>query len=246
MIEYNKIQTIFKRDERNVIIPGDFTLQEFEALKDIPWDTTEKVDGTNMSVHLIPYMEDKSGIPCATGEYHVEYHGKTENAQIPPHLLKRMKELFPEEKIIEYFTRDGKTPTEPIVLYGEGYGMKIQNGGNYIKDNCDFILFDVKVGNWWLERPALEEIAAGLGIKIVTPMGKMTIKEACEFVMNGFKSTVAESNPDYIAEGLVLKAPAGILRRNGDRLMTKIKYKDFQDFKRKCPDVDLLKLIREM
>lgn len=249
MKEYNKIQTIFKRDERNVIIPGDFTLPEFSTLKDLKWDCTEKVDGTNMSVHIIPkpYITGDGILDCETGyEYDVEYHGKTANAHIPPHLLKKMQELFPKDKLIEYFTRDGKEITESIILYGEGYGMKIQNGGNYIKDDCSFILFDVRVGDWWLERPALEEIATGLGIQIVTDMGKKTIKEACEFVLNGFKSTVAKSNPDYLAEGLVLKAPHGILLRNGKRLMTKIKYKDFQDYMRRYPDRDLKGMIENI
>lgn len=55
----------------------------------------------------------------------------------------------------------------------------------------------------------------------------MTIPEAIEFVRNGFKSTIAE-NKDYEAEGLVLKTPDGLLGRNGERLITKIKTKDFR------------------
>ena len=35
MAEYQKIQTLFKRDERNIIIPDQFTYPEFEVLKDL-------------------------------------------------------------------------------------------------------------------------------------------------------------------------------------------------------------------
>ena len=221
MIEYNKIQTIFKRDEHNIIIPGEFTWPEFELLKDIKWQCTEKIDGTNTSIHIIP---TESG-------YEVEFHGRTERAQMPPHLLKRLEELFPYDKLIDVFTEGGtKDFTEPIILYGEGYGAKIQKGGNYIKNGCDFILFDIKIGRWWLERLALEEIAEKLGIKVVPYIGDMTIAEACDFVDKGFKSTIAE-NPDYDAEGLVLKAPYGLLLRNGGRLMTKIKSCDFRQLR---------------
>lgn len=36
-------------------------------------------------------------------------------------------------------------------------------------------------------------------------------------------------NKDYIAEGLVLKAPCGLLNRRGKRIITKIKYCDYKD-----------------
>lgn len=56
----------------------------------------------------------------------------------------------------------------------------------------------------------------------------MTIKEAEDFIKAGFKSLIAE-NKDYIAEGLVLKAPCGLLNRRGKRIITKIKYCDYKD-----------------
>ena len=87
--------------------------------------------------------------------------------------------------------------------------------------------FDVKIGNVWLTREACEDIAARLGIKIVPLIGEMSIPEAIEFVKVGFKSRIAE-NKDYDAEGLVLKAPLGLLDRRGERIITKIKTCDFR------------------
>ena len=55
----------------------------------------------------------------------------------------------------------------------------------------------------------------------------MSIPEAIEFVKEGFKSRIAE-NKDYDAEGLVLKAPLGLLDRRGERIITKIKTCDFR------------------
>jgi hypothetical protein len=115
-------------------------------------------------------------------------------------------------------------------LFGEGYGAKIQKGGNYIKDDVNFILFDVLVnGKWWLKRSALEQIAKDLNIEIVPLIGYMTIPEAIEYVKKGFKSTIAE-NKEYNAEGLVLKPTCGLLDRSGKRIITKIKTCDFQKF----------------
>ena len=46
----------------------------------------------------------------------------------------------------------------------------------------NFILFDIKIGNTWLKREDLEDIACQLGIIIVPIVGKGTIKEAIKRV----------------------------------------------------------------
>lgn len=224
-MEYQKIQTLFKRDEKNVIIPTKLTLPEFGYLKDCKWEATEKIDGTNMRVELTPEIDDNGELVNLL----IEFKGRTDNAQIPAHLLAKMQTLFDKNSLIECFYPCGKEDLCPVTIFGEGYGMKIQKGGNYIKDGVDFILFDVKVGKWWLNREACEKIASELGLKIVPLIGMMTLKEAIEYVKQGFKSTIAE-NKDYDAEGLVLKTPNGLLRRNGERLITKIKTVDFRKY----------------
>lgn len=225
MAEYQKIQTLFKRDEKNIIIPSMFTLPEFAYLKDCKWEATEKIDGTNMRVELVPHIDENGELV----DIQMEFKGRTDKAEIPAHLLEKMKSLFDREKLIEYFYPEGKDDFASITIYGEGYGMKIQKGGNYIKDDVDFILFDVRVGKWWLSRQACEKIANDLGLKIVPLIGEMTIQEAIDFVKAGFKSTIAQ-NKDYDAEGLVLKTPNGLLLRNGERLVAKIKTVDFQKY----------------
>lgn len=229
---YPHIDTCFKRSQEkgpnhNKIIYGDWTRPEFEALKDLKWEATEKIDGTNMSYQIV----------TKDGNTDISIAGKTPAANIPGHLLKVMQEKLTPEKIIEVF---GKTNPETsatempylIEIFGEGYGAKIQKGGNYIKDHADFILFDVKITAVengkpiWLTRESCENIAEKLGLKIVPLIGYFTLDEAIEYVRKGFKSVIAE-NPDYDAEGLVLRAPCGLLTRMGERIITKIKHCDF-------------------
>jgi len=131
MTEYHKIQTLFKRDEKTKkIIEGSWTLPEIEYLKDNKWVFTEKVDGTNIRI-----MWNGSA---------VTFGGKTDNASIPVFLLYKLQELFEgtpkRQKFIEKFGTEGN-----VCLYGEGYGVKIQSGGNYFKDKNDFALFDVRL-----------------------------------------------------------------------------------------------------
>lgn len=228
MAEYQKIQTLFKRDERNIIIPDQFTYPEFEVLKDLKWECTEKIDGTNIRIELASSGNSEDGIIMS-------FKGRTDKANIPEHLLTKLNWLFDREHLMEALNITDETQNCNITLYGEGYGAKIQKGGNYISNDVNFILFDVKVGKWWLDREAIKDIADKLGINAVPLMGYMTIPEAIEYVKRGFKSTIAE-NKDYDAEGLVLKAPCGLLKRDGERLITKIKTVDFRKYQLAYPN----------
>lgn len=229
---YPHIDTCFKREMDktspyyNCIRPDDRLVNpvlQWAREVGIWFEATEKVDGTNMSIYIIP-CKDSNGQVL---EYDMEVHGKTEKAQINSKLLENIYRKWPIEKLVEVFSRDGVGPTDTIILYGEGYGAGIQKGGNYIKNDVDFRLFDIQIGKFWLEREALEDIASKLSMDIVPVIGYMTIDEAIEYVKKGFKSTIAE-NKDYDAEGLVLKMPFGLLMRNGGRIMTKIKTCDFR------------------
>lgn len=228
MAEYQKIQTLFKRDERNIIIPDQFTYPEFEVLKDLKWECTEKIDGTNIRIELSSSGNPEDGIIMS-------FKGRTDKAVIPEHLLTKLNWLFDRERLMEVLNITDETQDCNITLYGEGYGAKIQKGVNYISNDVNFILFDVKIGKWWLDRESIKDIANKLGISAVPLMGYMTIPEAIEYVKKGFKSTIAE-NKDYDAEGLVLKAPCGLLKRDGERLITKIKTVDFRKYQLAYPN----------
>lgn len=224
VMEYPKIQTLFLRDSKNIIIPDRYTLPEFETLKNVRWEATEKVDGTNIRIELVPVLDSFGDL----SDTYMYFKGRTDKAQIPNHLFLKLQQLFPKEKLLKEFPVVTSEGTH-VTIFGEGYGSKIQNGGNYIKDDVSFILFDVKIGKWWLTRESCEQVAKALGIDIVPLIGHVTIPEAIDYVRKGFKSIIAQ-NKDYDAEGLVLKAPYGLLRRNGERLITKIKTVDFRKY----------------
>ena len=240
---YQKINTIFKRDANNIIMPYDeFAVPELEWLRNCKFDATEKIDGTNIRIEVTPTINDDGSIIT----FEVSYKGKTDNADIPKHLDAFLKEAYPEDKVLEALGLP-KVITEELMveknwpsfesipmctIYGEGYGVKIQTGGNYIRNGVGFIVFDVKIGNWYLLREDMENIAKKLGAPVVPYIGKFTIDEAIDFVRTGFKSTIAE-NPNYDAEGLVLKTPDGLRNRKGERIIFKIKTCDFIKYRNK-------------
>ncbi|MDR3367005.1 MAG: RNA ligase family protein [Prevotellaceae bacterium] len=214
MTTYQKINTIYKRDmtgNAKRLLVGEWSQPEFEYLKDNRWEWTEKIDGTNIRVHW-------------NGEQAL-FGGRTDKADIPEHLLQMLQEKFTPELLRQVFPpSDVEQPS--VTLYGEGYGMRIQKGGNYMRKQVGFILFDIRIGAWWLRRADCEALAQQLGIPIVPVVGYGTLQEAVDFVKKGFKSTIAE-NKDYDAEGLVLKPAVDLLARSGQRVITKIKHCDF-------------------
>lgn len=211
MKEYHKINTIFKRDmaNRGRIIEGAFSLPEFEFLKDNIWVFTEKVDGTNIRV----MWNGKDII----------FGGKTDNAQIPVFLFYKLQELFNGTAKRKLF-KDKFGEKGNVCLYGEGYGAKIQKDGeNYIPNGVSFVLFDVKIGNWWLERKNVEDIARYFGLEIVPIIGEGNLRDMVEIVRKGFKSQWGE----FMAEGIVARPKVELFSRKGERIITKIKHKDF-------------------
>jgi hypothetical protein len=207
MEEYNKIQTVFFRDletKHKYLLDGVWALPEFEYLANNNWVFTEKVDGTNIRI-----MFNNNSFT---------FGGKTSNAQIPSLLFNKLNEFFLPKK--DLFNE--KFPGG-VCLYGEGYGAKIQKGGgNYCQDQR-FVLFDVKVGGIWLKRESVEDIANVIGIEIVPIIGNGTLFDMIKIVKEGFKSQWG----NFIAEGIVARPSCELQDRRGNRVITKLKYKDF-------------------
>ena len=211
MKEYTKIETIFERDMDGTkkLIEGKFRNEAVEYLKDNKWECTEKIDGTNIGI--------------VWDGHKVSYQGRTERAQIPAHLMNKLIELFGGNDNEELFEQ--KFGEMQVILFGEGYGAKIQNGGNY-RNDVSFILFDVYLPeqNLWLKREAIEDIAKTFGIDVVPIVLCGTLQEAVDYVKSNPKSTIGTAD----MEGLVCKPMIDMLDRMGRRLIVKVKVRDFQ------------------
>ena len=207
MNEYLKIQGVYKRDRKTgEFLEGQWSLPEFEYLKNNIWQCTEKIDGTNIRI----IWENDN----------VTFKGRTDRAEIYLPLLKNLTATFTSEIMSKVFDT-------PVCLYGEGFGSKIQKGGGNYRADQGFILFDIKVGNWWLKRLDMEEIASQLNIPIVPIICHCTIEDAVLSVKKGILSTFG----NFPAEGIVLKPLVELKMRNMGRVMTKIKHRDFTKFK---------------
>ena len=211
METYHKIQTVFLRDPENkfkTLLIGQFAKPEFEYLQDNYWLWTEKINGTNIRIQY------------DAETFTVKFNGKKDTSQIQTDLLCKIVDMFGVKR--ETFKNKFNDADVKVCLYGEGYGAKIQGGGKYRQDQS-FVLFDVKINDWWLKREDVEDVAKTFDLDVAPIVGSGSLYEAVEFVKNGFNSQWG----DFQAEGIVARPFVEMKARNGDRIITKIKYKDF-------------------
>lgn len=208
MKEYNKIDTVFERDTEGTkkLIEGQFRSEAVKYLANCKWRFTEKIDGTNIRIHWDGHK--------------IEFGGRTDKASIPSHLVNKLNEMFLNNETEELFEQ--KFGEKEVILFGEGYGAKIQNGGNYRSD-VGFILFDVMIGENYQSRENVEDVAKCFGLEIVPIIMIGTIQEAVDFVKTKPDSTIGTAK----MEGVVGVPMVEMRDRCGKRIIVKIKVCDF-------------------
>jgi len=218
MIKYPSIKTVFKRNPDNnykTLLMGEYAMPEFEYLKDNLWDFTEKVDGMNIRV-----MYDFNPLG-----YFVSFRGRTDRAELPGDLVERLEELFPISKFTNIWPLNEEEDNS-LCLYGEGFGAGIQKGGKY-SDHKDFVLFDVKAGGFWLRREDVIDVASKLEISCVPGLGKGNLSKLIDLV----KSHLPSHWGDFEMEGIVARPMVELFDRFDNRVITKLKAKDFKQEK---------------
>jgi hypothetical protein len=202
-MEFPKIETLYERDEQTFKVrPGVLRNTAYGLIN--RWQFTEKIDGTN--------------IRCMWRDGTVTFGGRTDNAQIHADLVKHLYETVSPKRLDEVFH------DTPVILYGEGYGAGIQKGGSY-SPTKRFILFDVLVADkWWLNWHNTCDVADRLRLDVVPMIGEDSLENMTDFVRGGFPSKLGE-HPS--AEGVVGRTAEPLFDKHGNRLIVKLKTKDF-------------------
>ena len=205
MVEYNKIETVFERDMNGSkkLIYGQYRNETVEYLAWNEWEFTEKIDGTNIRV-------------CWDG-HKITFGGRTDRAQIPAHLHAKLQETFLTNEVEELFEQ--KFGEHEVILFGEGYGVKIQKGGGLYRPDVGFILFDVMIGGNYQPRKSVEDVAACFGLEIVPIVLRGTILDAVNYIETQPRSTIGTAP----MEGVVGRPAVEMRDRCGKRVIVKIK-----------------------
>lgn len=204
MVEYNKIETVFERDMNGSkkLIEGQYRNETVRYLSGNWWEFTEKIDGTNIRV-------------CWDG-HKITFGGRTDRAQIPAHLYAKLQEIFLTNEVEELFEQ--KFGEHEVILFGEGYGVKIQNGGLYRPD-VGFILFDVMINGNYQPRDTVEDVAACFALEIVPIVLRGTIFDGIAYIGKQPRSTIGIAP----MEGIVGRPAVELRDRCGKRVIVKIK-----------------------
>lgn len=229
---YPKIETLFTRDKYTFkVIPGKFRNEAYSLINE--WEWTEKIDGTNIRITY-----DECPAPCEfeknprkkekqvrkvvefEGSYRgIKYDGRTDAAELPGGVVDYLDDKLSTKTMLEVF-QDRK-----VIIYGEGYGGKIQKGGGYSQTQ-KFIVFDIFIDGFWLKRSDVEGICEKLGLDLVPVIFTGSLSEAVHIVKNGFRSTLGDGSVK--SEGLIGRTKVPLFTHHGQRLITKLKTCDFE------------------
>lgn len=80
-----------------------------------------------------------------------------------------------------------------------------------------------KINDWWLQRADVEDVAQKLCLDVVPVIGEGTLYDAIAEAKAGIVSTWGQ----FQAEGIVARPKTELMARNGQRIITKIKCRDF-------------------
>lgn len=143
--------------------------------------------------------------------------------------VKLFNESLLEQKFLELF---GEMDT---TIFGEAYGGKVQGMSNTYGKDLKFIVFDVKVGENWLDVPNAEDVATKFGLDFV-PYNKVSTdleildkerdSDSVQAVRNG-------CGPGKLREGVVLRPLVELRMNNGSRVIVKHKGDAFKETKTK-------------
>jgi hypothetical protein len=189
----------------------------------------EKIHGTSCNISYDPQTQELRFF--SGGESHEKF-------------LK----LFNQDELKQKFVSLQLPLDRKIVVYGEGAGGKQQGMSHTYGPNLFFIVFDIKVGDLWLDVPKAEKVANDLGlefvhyVKVSTDLKELDAQRdapSVQAVRNG-----VSTSEDFMAgkgpkrEGVVLRPLVELRKNNGERLICKHKGDDFKETATPRPVVD--------
>lgn len=138
-----------------------------------------------------------------------------------------------------------------FVIYGEAYGGKQQGMRKTYGDDLKFIVFDVKIGDCWLDMYSADKFASGLGFEFIWyGRCKADIKildwHRDDMSVQAFRNGMG----NHKSEGIVIRPLIEVTKNNGQRIIAKHKRADFSETKTprevNSADLEVLSQIKDI
>ena len=213
--KYSKYSSPFKKDEK-----FKNTIETSQILPVGRWIKTEKIDGTNIRIIITKSDNDGNRI-VYVGSRKLILNPKDKTSNQYMDCLNDIN----FNKLKEYFEEIDST----IIIYGEGYGSGVQKGGIY-SSKKNYRVFDIRIGNAYQDFEYIEKVCIDNQLNIVPVIGEVreiTYGE-CITSLDKFKETLIKEGDGGIPEGIVYKFEPVLLNKYGERLIFKVKFKDFE------------------
>ena len=180
---------------------------ELEYLAKNPWTYKRKLNGENMRV-------------LWDGDQAI-WNGRTNNFTPNRETTEYMNSTFAEEIFEEKFGRD-----KQVLLFGERMAPGAQ-GNELGLEKTEFVLFDVKIANVWLEPESVRAIAEYFRLRTCYDFMR-SIDKARNYTESLEKLIELCSVGDFSEwEGIVAIPATGVFNRKGERIICKIKNQDY-------------------
>lgn len=148
--------------------------------------------------------------------------------------------LFDEQLLTDFFKSREYPEDVTVRIHGEAYGGKQQGMSKTYGPKLNFIAFDVRVGDNWLDVPKAESFALQAGVEFV-PYVKIPTTEEMLNAERDRDSIVAirrGMGEGHIREGVVLRPPFEVKLNNGTRCISKHKRDEFRETKTTRSTID--------
>lgn len=207
VVTYNpKLLTLFKRGAYFKVDTLYYSTPEFALIDN--WLVTEKIDGTSVILSL-----SKTG---------GGYYGRTPKSQFNVNQTKFM-ESETDRLLGKVWPILSTYGLDSIDVYAELVGPDVQ-GNPYALDEHRLYVFDMRAGGYWLNTGSVYPNCDVLDVRRPSVLDNMTTDEVIFLVRGGFQSTI---NPGVLSEGVVARTDPLLYNNRGDRVMFKLKHKDF-------------------
>lgn len=205
-IIYPKFYAPYKRNVETGFIDPEQPQRDLKPYMNdsTKWWVSEKMDGTNTRI--------------IWDGYKVNVMGRTASSQLQGYQNELLRTLIENDN----YKFDETFGTQPVIIYGEAIGGKIQKNPHGVEPQ--FQVFDVNIDGVWLEYQNVQEISENLGLTY----NDHVLFDSWDKVIDIFKDMKKARN-DYnqYFEGIVAVPENMPLTRTGERVITKIKVKDF-------------------